>query len=211
MNEHRVEATRDGEAVWNFIAGGRIGYREPIQFDDERIYFASHDGYIYAVNHADGTLAWRTLAAPADKRMVAFGQLESAWPLFNVYLHEGKVYACAGRHQELDGGLSFCAVDANSGAIDWRMQRRFGLADAEHEGAIHGAHQGRSSRWTDPLQEQLYSSSWANNGRLVIRDDKLVLIPEATRPLTMDIKRPRDVLINQHTFTPPEAEERPAD
>lgn len=115
VDEHRVEARRGGEVVWNFVAGGRIWFRGPIQADQKRVYLTSHDGYIYAVHHADGTLAWRVLAAPADKRMVAFGQVESSWPLFNVMLHEGKVYGCAGRHHELDGGLHFYAVDAATG------------------------------------------------------------------------------------------------
>jgi hypothetical protein len=79
-NEHLLTATRNGQAVWNFVAGGRIGFRGPIQADNQRIYFGSHDGHIYAANHADGSLAWRVLAAPADTRMVAFGQVESSWP-----------------------------------------------------------------------------------------------------------------------------------
>ncbi len=217
VDEHRVEAKRGDEVVWNYIAGGRIGFRQPIQADDQRIYFASHDGYIYAVNHADGSLGWRVLAAPADKRMVAFGQVESAWPLFNVVLHEGKVYGCAGRHQELDGGLHFYSIDAESGEIDWHVKRRFGIADADHEGAIHGAWQSRSNRWKRSPgrpkadEDWTHSSQWALNGKLLVKDGKLVMTPEAWKPFEMDLKNPRDVVVNKHTLIPPGVEENPGE
>jgi len=213
VDEHRIEATRNGESVWNFVAGGRIGFRGPIQADDRRIYFGSHDGHIYAVNHADGSLAWRVLAAPADRRMVAFGQVESSWPLFNVVLHEGKVYGCAGRHHELDGGLHFYAIDASTGKIDWHVRRRIGMADADNEGAIHGAWQGKSRRWKnasgrpweDKIGDFTYSSQWALNSQLSIKNGRLLVNDESAEPLEIDLANPEDVLLNEHTFTPPDA------
>jgi hypothetical protein len=88
VHEHRLTASRDGEQVWNFVAGGRI--TEPPVVHQKLILFGCHDGYVYAVNLDDGSLAWRFLAAPTDRRHVVFGQVESAWPVFNVALYEGK-------------------------------------------------------------------------------------------------------------------------
>lgn len=51
--QHRLEATRDGRPVWNFVAGARIG--QPPVVHKGGAYFASHDGYVYAVNVAGGT------------------------------------------------------------------------------------------------------------------------------------------------------------
>ncbi len=211
VDEHRVEATRDGEVVWNFVAGGRIGFRGPVQFDDRRIYFASHDGHIYAVNHADGSLVWRVLVAPADRRMVAFGQVESACPLFNVVLHEDRLYGCAGRHHELDGGLHFMALDPASGDIVWHVDRRIGMADRDHVGAIHGSQQ--SAIWRSqgdpgrlrPDHDLTYSAWWALNGDVFVEDGKLKINQAAHDPLEIDLQDPKSVRRNEHNFTPPDA------
>ncbi|MFO8012240.1 MAG: PQQ-binding-like beta-propeller repeat protein [Phycisphaerae bacterium] len=204
VNEHRVTATRAGQTVWTFVAGGRIGYRGPLQTDGKRVYFASHDGCIYAVNLSDGRLAWRVLAAPADRRMVAFGQVESSWPLFNVVLHDGRVYGCAGRHHELDGGLHLWAVDAETGEVLWHARRRFGLADREHEGAIRGANQVRSPDWPKDGRGVTTPALWAVNGPVAVQDGKLVVLPNSHTPLAVPLDGAEDAVVNVHTLVPPE-------
>ena len=69
---------------------------------------------------ADGRLAWRFRAAPADQRLVAFGQLESVWPaLGGVLIHDGVAYVAAGRVAGADGGIQVHALDPRSGRCLW--------------------------------------------------------------------------------------------
>ncbi len=49
--------------------------------------------------------------------MIAYGQLESVSPVFNLVLHQGDLCFCAGRHPELDGGLILWRLDPASGQI----------------------------------------------------------------------------------------------
>ncbi len=126
VHEHRLTATRNGEVVWNYIAGLRISHRP--ETDGERAYFGSHDGYVYAVNLSDGSPAWKFMAAPAESRMNAWNQIESCWPVFGVVLNEGKLYATAGRLATLDGGIHAYCLDAQSGDIIWHVRNVSGYA-----------------------------------------------------------------------------------
>lgn len=67
---------------------------------------------------ADGQLAWRFQAAPADKLLCAFGQLESPWPVHgSVLVAEDTAYFAAGRSSHLDGGIRLYALEASSGDV----------------------------------------------------------------------------------------------
>lgn len=82
--------------------------------------FGCHDGSVYALRATDGALAWRTCIAPADRRMVAFGAVESVWPAIGaVTVFHGTVYASAGRATETDGGLALMALDPRTGMQQW--------------------------------------------------------------------------------------------
>jgi outer membrane protein assembly factor BamB len=198
VQEHRLAATRDGKEVWNFIAGGRITAAPVIH--GQRALFACHDGYVYAVNLADGSLAWRFLAAPADKRHVAFGQVESAWPVFNVVLHEGKLYCCAGRHAELDGGLHLYSLDPTTGAMHWHVKYLRGLATEKltPEVSVAGSHW--ASHGATPTNPPNHDGSFVINDAIAIKDNKIYL-----RLLPMvDLADPKDTIINPQTLVPPE-------
>ena len=61
----------------------------------------------------DGALAWSFHAAPADRRLMAYGRLESVWPVHgNVLVMNDRVYTVAGRNMYTDGGLRFLILDA---------------------------------------------------------------------------------------------------
>jgi outer membrane protein assembly factor BamB len=104
----------DGSRIWSFTAGGRID--SPPAYALGRIVFGSRDGYVYCLNAHDGALRWRFLAAPQDKRIINFEQLESVWPVFgSVLIHDKSVCLTAGRSLFLDGGVTFYRLDLATG------------------------------------------------------------------------------------------------
>ena len=104
----------DGSILWRFTAGGRID--SPPTIAEGFALFGSSDGWIYSVRMEDGVLAWRYRAAPEDRRVVAYGQLESVWPVSgSVLVEEGVVYAAAGRSSFLDGGIRLVRLDSRTG------------------------------------------------------------------------------------------------
>jgi outer membrane protein assembly factor BamB len=133
VHQHRVEARDDkGSVKWAFTAGGRVTGAPLVH--DGTVFFGSHDGWVYALKAADGSLRWRYLAAPYERKMMAFGQLESSWPVYGVALHDGLVCASAGLHPELGGGMHVCGLDPKSGAAKFRRVLRKSPARVETKG-----------------------------------------------------------------------------
>jgi outer membrane protein assembly factor BamB len=82
--------------------------------------FGSRDGWAYCLNAKDGKLVWRFRATPQERRIVAFGQLESARPLVGgVLVYDGLAYFVLGRHSASDGGLLVQAVEPKTGKLVW--------------------------------------------------------------------------------------------
>jgi outer membrane protein assembly factor BamB len=120
-DRHRVDAfdAATGRARWSFTAGGRVD--GPPTYHEGRFLFGSHDGWVYALNADDGSLAWRFRAAPGDARIVAHGQMESPWPVpGSVLADRGVAYFAAGRHPLADGGVHVVAVKARTGERIWK-------------------------------------------------------------------------------------------
>lgn len=118
IDEHQVVCldAADGRSIWTFTAGARID--SPPTLTGGAAVFGSSDGWIYCVRASDGVLAWRFRAAPDERRIGAFGQLESPWPVSgSVLARDGLVYAVAGRSSHLDGGLRLWALDAATGEV----------------------------------------------------------------------------------------------
>lgn len=117
-HEHRLEC-RDqaGKVIWSFGAGGRIS--QPPVIDGQRVLFGSHDGYAYALNAKTGELVWKFLAAPFERNIVSHGEMESAYPVYNVVMFEGKACFTSGLHPEVGGGIQAWGVNPASGAIAW--------------------------------------------------------------------------------------------
>ncbi len=105
-----------GRAVWAFVAGGRID--SPPTVHGDLVLFGSADGWVYCLRAADGALAWRFRAAPADRRIVCFDQVESVWPVHgSVLVREGVAYVAAGRSTYLDGGIRLYGLDPATGKV----------------------------------------------------------------------------------------------
>ncbi|NOZ19646.1 MAG: PQQ-binding-like beta-propeller repeat protein [Planctomycetes bacterium] len=103
-----------GKDVWRFTAGGRVD--SPPTIAGGIAVFGSRDGYVYALRASDGALIWRFRAAPDDRRIVAYDQVESVWPVHGSTLVEnGAVYVAAGRSSYLDGGVFLAKLDLATG------------------------------------------------------------------------------------------------
>jgi outer membrane protein assembly factor BamB len=116
VDAHTVYALNadSGDQIWSHTVGGRVD--SPPTIYQGRVLFGSADGYVYCLRATDGALIWRFRAAPADRRMMAYEQLESVWPVHGtVLVQDDKVYCVAGRSIFLDGGLRLLQLDPRTG------------------------------------------------------------------------------------------------
>jgi len=118
---HALSAT-DGRPLWTFTADGRID--SPPTVAGGLCVFGTRSGLVYCLRARDGALVWRLRAAPRDRRLLAYGQLESVWPVHgSVLVDEGPaegaatVYVAAGRSSFLDGDIHLLALDLRTGTI----------------------------------------------------------------------------------------------
>jgi len=113
---------KSGEVAWRFRAPARLD--TPPTIHRGLCLFGCNDGSVYCLRADDGTRVWRFRAAPAERRIVAYGQVESAWPVVGGVLLVGDVaYVVAGRTTESDGGLYVHALDVTTGKCLWTGRR----------------------------------------------------------------------------------------
>ena len=110
---HALDAS-SGRPVWSCTVGGRVD--SPPTIARGRVVFGSADGYVYCLRGSDGELIWRFRAAPVDRRLMAYEQVESVWPVHGSVLVQSDVVHCvAGRSMFADGGLRLCRLDLGTG------------------------------------------------------------------------------------------------
>lgn len=117
-DRHTLHAlsTADGKSVWTFVADGRID--SPPTLSAGRCLFGTRNGFVYCLRASDGAVIWRFRAAPQDRRIVAYEQLESAWPVHGSVLADGDtIYVAAGRSVRMDGGIRIYALDVRTGEL----------------------------------------------------------------------------------------------
>ncbi|MBN2474025.1 MAG: PQQ-binding-like beta-propeller repeat protein [Pirellulales bacterium] len=103
-----------GKPAWSYTVGGRVD--SPPTIHRGRVLFGSADGWVYCLRAEDGGLVWRFRAVPDDRRVIAYEQLESAWPVSgSVLVHDDVVYCVAGRSAFLDGGMRLVRLDPKTG------------------------------------------------------------------------------------------------
>ncbi|MBL7040510.1 MAG: PQQ-binding-like beta-propeller repeat protein [Pirellulaceae bacterium] len=120
-DEHTVHCLdqEDGGRLWTFTAGGRIDSSPTLHRG--LVLFGCRDGWVYCLRASDGELAWRFRAAPSNRRIAAFGQLESPWGVHGSVLVVGDtVYFAAGRSSFLDGGIFLYGLNPLSGKIRYQ-------------------------------------------------------------------------------------------
>jgi len=116
IDTHTVHAlaAENGREAWRFTAGGRVD--SPPTVYKGRLLFGAADGWVYCLGAADGGLVWRFRAAPRDRLVCAYGQLESVWPVHGaVLVQNDTLYAAAGRSSYLDGGIVLYRIDPVTG------------------------------------------------------------------------------------------------
>jgi outer membrane protein assembly factor BamB len=116
LRTHRVMAldSRDGQIAWSVDVDNRVD--TPPTLWQGKVYCGTAGGYVYCLRADDGEFVWRFNANPAHRSIVAFGNIESAWPVHgSVTVADGVVYFAAGRTTYLDGGLRFYGLDAETG------------------------------------------------------------------------------------------------
>lgn len=120
---HEVVAVDAGSGAvrWRFTANGRVDL--PPAIHRGLCLFGTHAGYVYALTADTGQLAWRFRVAPNDERIVAYGQIESPWPVAGAVLVVDDVaYFAAGRQPLADGGIFVYAVEPATGRQLWVHQ-----------------------------------------------------------------------------------------
>ncbi|HET6430401.1 MAG TPA: PQQ-binding-like beta-propeller repeat protein, partial [Phycisphaerae bacterium] len=120
-DQHRVDAVdaHTGEPRWQFIADGRIDSAPTLTRG--LCLFGTRNGWVYCLRAADGKLVWRLRAThPDEPRIIAYGQVESPWPIAGSVLVEGDTaWFAAGRQFLADGGIRVFAVDPETGKVRW--------------------------------------------------------------------------------------------
>lgn len=113
--------TETGELRWRFYASGAVR-RPPLAMalagGIDVVIFGSDDGWVYALNAADGSVRWKFRAAPNNRKAMGFGRLSSVWPIWASPIGcDGKVYFVAGYLASF--GLYAYCLDAATGSVVW--------------------------------------------------------------------------------------------
>jgi outer membrane protein assembly factor BamB len=181
-DQHKLMAldAASGAVRWTFMAGGRIDC--PPTVYRGLCLLGSRDGWVYCLRARDGALAWRFQAAPQDRRIMAYGQLESPWPVVGgVLVYDGLAYFTVGRHSGSDGGLFIGALEPETGRLVWarKPEEHKGVPDVLNgdEGTVQMASSQFDARSGEPSE--------ARKGRL--QGGRLGLLNDAwyERPIAM--------------------------
>ncbi len=123
VDRHAVYAldAKSGKERWSRTVGGRVD--SPPTIHQGLCLFGCTDGYVYCLRLRDGALVWRFLAARTDRRTIAWGQLESLWPVHgSVLIQNGLAYVSAGRSTWFDHGIDLYALSPETGEVAHHTQ-----------------------------------------------------------------------------------------
>ncbi len=122
---HRVRCfdAGSGAALWSRTLGGRVD--SPPTVYQGRVLVGDADGTVHCLRLSDGETIWTFQAAPRDRRIVSYEQLESAWPTHgSVLVQDDVAYVAAGRSTHMDGGIRLWALDPHTGEVRHRTAIR---------------------------------------------------------------------------------------
>lgn len=108
--------TESGREKWRFYSDGPVRFA-PVGYQ-EKIYFASDDGYLYCLNAISGKLIRKFRGGPADNKIIGNDRLVGMWPARGgPAVYDGKLYFTAGIWPFM--GTFIHALDAATGEIVW--------------------------------------------------------------------------------------------
>jgi outer membrane protein assembly factor BamB len=184
---HTVYAvdTVSGEQQWRYTADGRVD-SSPTLYKG-LLLFGSADGYVTCLRQSDGELVWKFRAAPHERLIQSFGQLESVWPLHgSVLILDDLAYVSAGRSTYLDGGLFLYAIEPTTGRVVYRHQE-IGPYEDHAEGVGH-------SYWSEGARNDVLVSDGESIYIMQLRFDRqLNPNPAKTESLLGDRKLGRHI------------------
>ena len=103
-----------GKERWRLLTGCRVDV--PPAIHKGLCLFGGKDGWVYCLNAQTGQLLWRYRAAPAERRIVVSGRMESSWPVVGgILVQNDLAYAAAGRNSGVDGGVYLHALEPATG------------------------------------------------------------------------------------------------
>ncbi len=125
-----------GREIWRYVTDGPVRFAPALWRD--RVFVASDDGFLYALNVANGGLQWKIRGGPDLSSILGNRRLVSKWPARGGPAVVGnRVYFAAGIWPT--DGIYLRAVDAQTGKEIWRnddsgaiyMAQPHGGADAK--------------------------------------------------------------------------------
>lgn len=117
-HSHEVIAVNqsDGQIRWRHHANARVIGTPTLA--GGMVVYGTTAGWVEALSNIDGRPVWRTRIAPGTRFMVESGQLQSSHPVYApVLVHNDAVYATAGIHSHLDGGIHWARLSLTTGQI----------------------------------------------------------------------------------------------
>jgi outer membrane protein assembly factor BamB len=162
--------TETGAEKWKFYTEGPVRCAPACW--KNRLYVGSDDGYLYCLDAATGTLAWRFRGAPKerpDRRQLGNGHLVSFWPVRGgPVIRDGVVYCGAGIWPTF--GVFLYALDAETGAVKWQN------GELNYLSHVRGDH------------DQFYDQSGLSpQGHFAIAGDRLVVPCGRAFPAGLDL------------------------
>src|ERR1019366_7506691 len=112
----RALERRTGVEKWKHFVDGPIRFAAVAW--EERLYFASDDGYLYCLNQDNGKFFGKCRGGPSDRKILGNDRLISTWPARGApVIADGKVYFAAGIWPFM--GIFIHALDARTGDVVW--------------------------------------------------------------------------------------------
>ncbi len=116
----RAVSAVSGNVRWKAYTGGDVRY--PPAIWRGRALVGSGDGWVYAFEAKTGRTLWRFRAAPVERRIPVYGELQSTWPVAGgVVVEDGVAYVAAGIVNY--DGTHVYALDAATGRLKWQNNR----------------------------------------------------------------------------------------
>jgi len=116
--DHRIGCldAATGKPRWTFTADA--GFFLAPTHDAGKVYAGCDDGNVYCLDAKTGKLIWKS-PPPAERTIIAYGKIISAWPVrTNVHVEEGVAYI--GRGIFPHDGTFVEALNAQTGERLWR-------------------------------------------------------------------------------------------